>query len=66
MSEVEPAHELATGAHFNLPGHSVSDLSATVLEQVKINDITYRKEREKYLLNHFNTYYRGISTQSVQ
>ena len=55
---------LDTGAHFNLPGHSVSDLSATVLERVKINDISYRKEREKYLINHFNTYYQGINRQA--
>ena len=54
----------ATGAHFNLPGHTVSDLSATVLERVKINDISYRKEREKYLINHFNTYYQGINRQA--
>ena len=54
----------ATGAHFNLPGHSVSDLSATVLERVKINDTLYRKEREKYLINRLNTYHQGINRQT--
>ena len=28
----------ATGEHFNLPGHSLSDLTVTTLEQVKNND----------------------------
>ena len=27
----------ATGAHFNLPGHSLADMKYTVLEQVKYN-----------------------------
>ena len=55
--------DTATGAHFNLPGHSVSDLSVTVLERVKRNDTMYRKEREKYLINKFNTFYKGINKQ---
>ena len=28
----------ATGAHFNLPGHSLADMRYTVLEQVKYNN----------------------------
>ena len=28
----------ATGEHFSLPGHSLSDLSITVIEQSKINN----------------------------
>ena len=34
----------ATGLHFNLPGHSLTDLSISVIEQVKKNDLIYRKE----------------------
>ena len=42
--------ETATGQHFNLPGHSLSDLTITVLEVVKKKDDLYRKEREKYFI----------------
>ena len=55
--------DTASGAHFNLPGHSLSDLSVTILEKVKKNDISYRKERERYHINNFNTYYKGINCQ---
>ena len=40
----------ATGEHFNLPGHSLSDLSIVILEQVKKKDDLYRKESENTLL----------------
>ena len=36
----------ATGQHFNSPGHSIADLSITLIEQVKKNNMLYRKERE--------------------
>jgi len=51
----------ATGLHFNKPGHSVSDMKFTVIEGVKKNDKLYRKEREKQLINKFNTYHEGIN-----
>ena len=51
------------GAHFNLPGHALADMKATILEQVKYNDETYRKEREAYLINKFNTFYNGLNQQ---
>ena len=51
----------ATGAHFSLPGHSLSDLSVTIIEQVKKNEDTYRKEREKYHIKQFNTYHSGLN-----
>ena len=28
----------ASGAHFNLPGHCLANMKATILEQVKYND----------------------------
>ena len=55
--------DTATGEHFNLPGHSLSDLSITILEQVKKKDDLYRKEREKYFIRKFNTFYRGLNRQ---
>ena len=36
----------STGAHFNLPGHSLANMKITILEQVKKKDPEYRKERE--------------------
>ena len=50
-----------TGAHFNLPGHSLANLTIMILEQVKINDEEYRKQREKYFIRKLNTFYRGIN-----
>ena len=47
----------ATGEHFNSPGHSLSDMTITILEKVKLNDALYRKEREKYFIRKSNTFY---------
>ena len=52
-----------TGYHFNQPGHSVSDMSVTILEKVKYRDELYRREREKYLINKFDTYKNGMNKQ---
>ena len=51
----------ATGAHFNLPGHSIDNLTVTIVEKVKKPDAEYRKEREKYFIRKFNTFYRGMN-----
>ena len=51
----------ATGYHFNLPGHSISNIKVTVIEKVKKSDIIYRKEREHFHIQKFNTYYRGMN-----
>ena len=32
-------------------------MTITILEQVRSNDDLYRKEREKYLIQNFNTFY---------
>ena len=53
----------ATGSHFNLPGHSLADLKFTILEQVKYQDEDYRREREFYFINKFNTFYQGINRE---
>jgi hypothetical protein len=53
----------ATGLHFNLPGHSLANLKITVIEQVKKRDEIYRKEREKFYISKFNTYYNGMNRQ---
>jgi hypothetical protein len=53
----------ATGEHFNSPGHSLSDLNITVLEKVRQKEDLYEKEREKYFIRKFNTFYRGLNRQ---
>ena len=53
----------ATGLHFNLPGHSLANLKVSILEQVKINNEQYRKERESFYIRKLNTFYRGMNKQ---
>ena len=51
----------STGAHFNLPGHSVSDMRITVIEKIFSQDHQVRKQREKLFIQKFNTRYRGLN-----
>ena len=34
------------GDHFNIPGHSLANIKVSILEQVKINNEQFRKERK--------------------
>ena len=54
---------LATGAHLHLPGHSLADMRYTILEQVRYNNESYRRERETYHINKFNSFYMGINRE---
>ena len=56
MVESQPA-----GAHFNLPGHSLANMKAKILDQVKINNEEYRTEREKYFLKKLDRYNNGLN-----
>ena len=47
--------DTATRSHFTGPGHSLLDISVTVLEKVQKNSDYYRKEREEYFIHKFNT-----------
>ena len=47
--------DTATGSHFKQPGHSLADMSVTVLEQVRKNNDSYRQEREEYFVRKLNT-----------
>ena len=51
----------ATGEHFSLPGHSLSHLSISFIEQSKRNKILYRKEREEHHINPFKTFYKCLN-----
>ena len=45
----------ATGLHFNLPGHSISDMKVTIIEKVHSLAPLVRKEREELYIRKFNT-----------
>ena len=51
----------ATGKHFNLPGHSKSDMNITVVEKIHSKDTWVREEIESKHIRKANTFYRGIN-----
>ena len=53
----------ATGAHWNLPGHSLADLRVTSLQQCRNKSEEYRLEREKYFIRKFHTFNEGINRE---
>ena len=55
--------QMITGEHFNLPGHTEANMKFTIIEQCKSDEDEYRKEREKYHISKFNTYYQGMNKE---
>ena len=51
----------ATGEHFNIKGHKVSDMKISILEKIFSTDPAVRKEREKFFINKMNTKYKGLN-----
>ena len=51
----------ATGQHFNLPGHSLDNMRVSVIETINNKSEFYRKNREKYFIEKFNTKYKGLN-----
>ena len=51
----------ATGKHFNLPGHSKSDMTVTVLEKVHSRDVWLREEKESDFIRNCNSFYKGMN-----
>ena len=51
----------AIGNHFNKAGHGLKDVRITILEQMETLDDRYRKEREKILIDKFNTFNSGLN-----
>ena len=47
--------------HFNSRGHSLADLSIAAIEQVKKNNIWYKKQREEFHIRRFNTFHKGLN-----
>ena len=54
----------ATGAHFNLPGHQMSDMSITVVEKIYNDNPLFLREREAVNINLFNVKDKGINKYS--
>ena len=50
-----------TEIHFNLPGHSLSNMNVTIIEKVRKNYRLYRRERERYHIKKINTFYKGMN-----
>ena len=53
----------ATGAHFNLAGVSLADMSIKVIELAKKNDLIYRKECEEHHIRKIITLHKGLNRQ---
>ena len=51
----------ATGEHFNMKGHKVSDMRVSIIEKVFSQDTAVRKEREKFYIMKMNTKYKGLN-----
>ena len=56
-----PNLDKAIGAHFNGPGHKVSDMSVTILEKVWSKDPMVLAVREELWIRRLNSKYRGIN-----
>ena len=50
-----------TGAHFNEKGHSISDMTITIVEKVHSSRDQFRKQRESMFIDNFNTKYKGMN-----
>ena len=51
----------ATGEHFNLPIHSISDMSLQIVEKVFSKSKAVREQREKMYINYFESETKGIN-----
>ena len=49
------------GKHFNMRGHSKSDMTVVILERVLKQHQAYRKARESHLIRKFTTFYKGMN-----
>ena len=54
----------ATGLHFNQRGHSVSDMSVTIVDKLYSNNENFRKERGKMYINKMQTKYKGMNRKT--
>ena len=54
----------ATGNHFNSSGHSISDMRIQIVEKMFTRDIFFRKQREHFYINKFDTKRNGLNKAS--
>ena len=54
----------ATGEHFNLPGHSHTDMKFTIIEQVKALGPVYAREREKLHIKNLTHITRELTNKN--
>ena len=50
-----------TGNHFNLPGHNLGHMEATIVEHCKYTSDNYRRTREAEFISRFNTKNKGLN-----
>ena len=51
----------ATGAHFNLPGHSTADMQMSIVELVHDKDPMVLSIREQHYIRFFNAHHKGMN-----
>ena len=51
----------AKGGHYNLPGHTVSDMRVTIVEKIHSSDPLIRKQRKELFIQKLNTKYKGLN-----
>ena len=51
----------ATGSHFNEPGHGLENMKVIIIEKSKQTNEPFRKEREKFFIQKFNTFKSGLN-----
>ena len=61
---VNSVRSKATGEHFNLPGHTVSDMNVTIVEKVYSRDQMVREERESMFIKSMNTKHKGLNKKT--
>ena len=59
--KTRPDLDKAIGAHYNGPGHKVSDMSVTILEKVWNTDPMFLAVREEFWINKMNSKHRGMN-----
>ena len=52
-----------SGEHFNLPGHSISDMKGMVLETVKSNNPFVLRAREALQIQKFDSFRQGLNKE---
>ena len=51
------------GKHFNLAGHSKTDMLFTIIEKVRSVDPLYGREQEKVHKRKFKKFYNGLNRE---